>query len=84
MKETKAQQQLPLSKPNLIMLAIGLVVIFIGFFLMMGKSSGVEFNPDIFSFRRITLAPMVSLAGFLFVIVAILWKPKIETVEDKK
>jgi hypothetical protein len=34
------------------------------------------FNPDIFSFRRITLAPMISLFGFLFIIVAILYQPK--------
>jgi len=78
MKESKAQQQLALSKQNLILLAIGVLVIFIGFALMMGSSSGVEYNPDIFSFRRITLAPMVILGGFLFVIFAILWKPKIE------
>ena len=74
MKENKEKVQLALGKQNLIMLAIGSAAIFIGFVLMLGSSSGVEFNPDIFSFRRITLAPMVSLSGFMFVIVAILWK----------
>ena len=84
MKESKTQQQLALGKQNLIFLAIGVLVIFIGFALMMGSSSGVEFNPDIFSSRRITLAPMVILGGFLFVIFAILWKTKTKNEEDKK
>jgi hypothetical protein len=39
-----------------------------------------EFNPDIFSFRRITLAPIIVLAGFIFEIWAIMKKPK-ETEE---
>ena len=44
---------------------------------MVGAPSGAtEFNPDIFSFRRITLAPMIALFGFVVMIVAILYKPK--------
>ena len=84
MKEKESKVQLALGKQNLIMLAISTLVIFVGFALMLGSSSGVEFNPEIFSFRRITLAPMVSLAGFLFVIVAILWKPKTKEEADEK
>jgi hypothetical protein len=65
-----------LEKINLILIALGFVVIVIGFLLMTGSTTGTEFNPDIFSVRRITIGPMISLAGFLFVIVAILYKPK--------
>jgi uncharacterized membrane protein len=65
-----------LGKINLILIAIGFVIIVLGFFLMGGSTTGVEYNPDIFSVRRITVAPMVSLFGFVFIIFAILFKPK--------
>jgi hypothetical protein len=65
-----------LQKINLLLVALGFAVIVIGFVLMTGSSTGTEFNPDIFSVRRITIGPMISLAGFLFVVFAILYKPK--------
>jgi hypothetical protein len=44
---------------------------------MVGAPSGAnEFNPDIFSIRRITVGPMIALFGFLLMIVAILYKPR--------
>jgi len=54
--------------------------IMIGFLLMMGGKSDDPnvFNPEIFSFRRITLAPIVVLFGFVFEIWAIMKKPKTE------
>lgn len=65
------------SKTNYIMLAIGFAIVVLGFILMGGASTTEEaFNPDIFSTRRIVVAPMVCLVGFLFVVVAILWKSK--------
>ncbi len=69
-------KNLTLSKTNLILIAVGFIIIVLGFALMTGSQTVVEYNPDIFSFRRITVAPMVSLFGFLFVIFAILYKPK--------
>ncbi len=53
-------------------------MILLGFILMMGGGSDSpdEFNYDIFSFRRITLAPIVVLGGFGFVFWAIMRKPK--------
>lgn len=64
-----------LSKINLILIAISFAIIVIGFALMTGAPSGAtEYNPDIFSFRRITVGPMVALFGFVFMVVAILWK----------
>jgi membrane-bound ClpP family serine protease len=67
-------------KENLKLLVIGFVIIVIGFVLMTGGKSNnpAVFNPEIFSFRRITLAPMVVLFGFLFEIYAIMKKPKSE------
>lgn len=66
-----------LPKINLILIAVSLVVIIIGFALMTGEPSGAtEYNPDIFSVRRITIGPMTALAGFVLMIVAILWKGK--------
>lgn len=68
-------KQLP--KFNTILIAVCVFVIVIGFALMAGEPSGAtEYNPDIFSFRRITLGPMISLAGFVLMIVAILFPKK--------
>lgn len=62
---------------NAILIAISLVIVIVGFALMVGEPSGaVEFNPDIFSLRRITVGPMVALFGFVMMIVAILYKPR--------
>ena len=69
-----------LGKENLKLLVIGFVIIVVGFILMMGGKSNDPsvFNPKIFSFRRITLAPMVVLFGFVFEIYAIMKRPKAE------
>lgn len=62
---------------NAILIAISLVIVVVGFAFMVGEPSGAaEFNPDIFSFRRITIGPMVALFGFVMMIVAILYKPR--------
>ena len=68
----------PLQKENYILLIIGFVIIMIGFLLMMGGKSDDPnvFNPEIFNFRRITLAPILVLFGFVFEIWAIMKKPK--------
>ena len=66
-----------MNKINYILIAVAVAVIIIGFVLMTGSpSTATEYNPDIFSFRRITLAPIVCLIGFLLVIVGIVYKPK--------
>ncbi|MHB9056116.1 MAG: DUF3098 domain-containing protein [Paludibacteraceae bacterium] len=64
-----------LSKINYILIAVAFLVIILGFLLMTGKPSGVEFNPDIFSKRRIVVGPMVSFFGFICMIFAIMYKP---------
>ncbi len=64
-------------KINAILVAISVVIIVIGFALMAGEPSGAtEYNPDIFSTRRITVGPMIALFGFLSTIVAVLYKQK--------
>ena len=66
-----------MNKINYILIAVAVAVIIIGFVLMTGSpSTATEYNPDIFSFRRITLAPIVCLIGFLLVIVGLMYKPK--------
>ncbi len=65
-----------LGKINLILIAIGFAIIVLGFILMTGSTTEVEFNPDIFSTRRITVGPMISFFGFIFIVFAILFKPK--------
>ncbi|MFC2580037.1 MAG: DUF3098 domain-containing protein, partial [Bacteroidota bacterium] len=66
-----------MNKINYILIAVAVAVIIIGFVLMTGSpSTATEYNPDIFSFRRITLAPIVCLIGFLLVIVGIMYRPK--------
>ena len=68
-------KQLP--KFNAILIAVCVLVIVVGFALMTGEPSGAtEYNPDIFSFRRITLGPMIALAGFVLMIIAILFPRK--------
>jgi fumarate reductase subunit D len=68
------------SKENYVLLVIGFVIIVLGFLLMVGGGSDdpTVFNEEIFSFRRITLAPVVVLIGFVFEIWAIMKKPKEE------
>ena len=76
-KENEPRFQFALSKENYILLAIGFVIILVGFLLMMGGRSEDPnvFNEGIFSFRRITLAPLVVLVGFIFEIYAIMKRP---------
>ncbi len=64
-------------KMNFIWLAAGMAVVIIGFLLMTGPSSTPDhFEPDIFSVRRIKVAPLICLAGFVSIIYAVVRKPK--------
>lgn len=56
-------------------LSAAIILIAIGYLLMAGSgSTGQQFNPDIFSTRRIVVAPMLCLAGYLLIIVGIIKK----------
>ena len=62
---------------NFILLAVGMVIVIIGFILMSGSSSSLEaYNPDIFSARRIKVAPVVCFIGFVSMIYAVVHKSK--------
>lgn len=64
-------------KTNFILLGVGMAIIIIGFLLMTGPGSTEGyFEPDIFSARRIKVAPVISLFGFVFMIYGIVRKPK--------
>lgn len=71
-------------KENFILIAIAVVFIIIGFVLMSGggATDDVSFNPEIFSKRRIVVAPIVTVFGFALVVVGILKKPKDSSVTD--
>ena len=64
-------------KMNFILLAVGMLIVVIGFLLMTGPgSSDTVYEPDIFSVRRTKVAPIVCLIGFVSMIYAVVRKPK--------
>ena len=64
-------------RTNFILLAIGMAIVVIGFILMAGVGSSQEaYNPEIFSARRIKVAPLVCLFGFVSMIYAVVHKSK--------
>ena len=63
--------RMPLTRRNYILLAVGFAVILLGFVLMAGGGSD-EFNYAMFSWRRITLAPILVIGGFVIEIYAIM------------
>jgi hypothetical protein len=75
-EEIKDNPGFALGHENYKLMAIGFGIIIVGFILMMGGKSNDPnvFNPAIFSFRRITLAPLVLLAGYILEIYAIMKK----------
>lgn len=77
-KDKTSETGFALGKENYKLMAIGFAAIVVGFILMVGGGSEDPdvFNPEIFNFRRIVLAPLLLLFGFLFQIYAILKKPK--------
>lgn len=66
-------------KGNFLWMAIGGVVVLLGILLMTGgKSTDPNFFSDneVYSFRRITIAPLLIIAGFVIEVYAIMKKPK--------
>jgi len=64
-------------KTNFILLAVSMVIVVVGFLLMTGPAStDATYEPDIFSVRRIKVAPVVCLIGFVSMIYAVIRKPK--------
>lgn len=70
-------------KVNFILLAVGMMIVIIGFLLMSGGgSTETSYNPDIFSVRRIKVAPVVCFIGFVSMIYAIVRRPKDQHTEE--
>lgn len=73
------------NRKNFLIMIIGIALIALGFFLMGGADANTRpdgtyeptyWNQDIFSWRRIRLAPSIIVLGFLVEIVAIMYQPK--------
>lgn len=77
-KTTEETAGFALDKENYKLLAIGFAIIVLGFILLSGGGSDDPnvFSEDIFSFRRLTIAPVILLIGFSFEIYAIMKKPQ--------
>ena len=77
-EKTEDQKVMPFGKQNYIILLIGIALIALGFILMIGGGSTDPdvFNEKMFNFQRLTLAPILVLAGFVVEIVAIFWRKK--------
>lgn len=80
-KNSKIEQEdkvMPFGRDNYLWVIIGLIFLLVGFLLMIGGGSDNPdvFNEAIFSFRRITLAPILVLMGFGIEFYAIMKKPK--------
>lgn len=73
-----ARKDFAFGKENFILIASAVVVIILGFILMSGGGSAdpAGFNPEIFSTRRIVVAPVVTVIGFVLMIVGILKNSK--------
>ncbi|MBQ3325040.1 MAG: DUF3098 domain-containing protein [Muribaculaceae bacterium] len=68
---------MPLGKMNYIMIAVCVLLIAVGFFLMSGSSNeGATFNNDVFNSTRTVVAPFITFLGFILMVPAILFKGK--------
>ena len=77
-KETNQAKEFAFNRQNYILLFVSLGLIALGFLLMIGGKSEnpQEFNTAIFNFQRLTLAPILILAGYVVAIFAIMKRPK--------
>lgn len=78
MPDKLPEKEFAFHKQNYTLLLIGIVIVILGFFLMSGGGSEdpTQFSEEIFSTRRITIAPIVVLIGYGFVMYAIMKRPK--------
>lgn len=75
--QKESEDTMPLLPINFRLMAIAGVMIVVGFLLMLGGSSDWgNFNPDIFSTRRIVVGPTIAFLGFIFMGVAIMFSKK--------
>ncbi len=77
-KKEEKPVQFAFNSTNFKILIVGLVILMAGFLLMIGGGSD---DPDVFSdaifgFRRLTLAPILIITGYIIEIFAIMYRPK--------
>ena len=79
------KRNLAFTRINYILLVVGMAIVVLGFLLMSGSgSTDTAYNPDIFSARRIKVAPVICLLGFVSMIYAVVRRPKTDKlVEDE-
>lgn len=81
--ECMDKRKLAFGRMNFILIAAGMAAVVAGFLLMAGPSSSPEmYEPDIFSVRRVKVAPLVCLLGFLFMIYGVVKKPSDTNARD--
>lgn len=85
------KKNLAFDKVNFILLAVGMLIVIIGFVVMSGsESTDTYFDPAVLDARRIKVAPVICLVGFVSMIYAVIRKPKDHVAaphldkEDKK
>ena len=78
-----AKRDFAFGKENFMLIAIAVVCIVFGFILMSGGGSGDStFNAEIFSARRVVVAPVVTVIGFIVMIFGILKNSKEEKAAE--
>ncbi len=77
-KESKQVVDFPFGRENYMWMIVGIALIFLGFVLMSGGGSEdpAVWDPAVLSPRRITIAPIVVMAGFIVEVYAIVKKSK--------
>jgi len=77
-KDIKPVFDFAFGKENYILMLIGVAVIFLGFVLMTGGGTDdpAVWNPEVFSARRVTVAPLLVVLGFVIEVFAVIRKPK--------
>ncbi len=79
------KKNLALGKTNFILIAVGMLIVIIGFILMSGGcSTETMFDASIFNARRIKVAPIICFIGFISIVYAVVRKPADNKVEEKK
>ncbi len=73
----KGKVSYPLGKLNFILMAICLLLIIIGFWLMTGDANvGDKFNENLFESSRVTTGPIIAFLGFVLMAFAIIYRKK--------
>ena len=78
MEENNNNIQLPFGKINYILMGVGIIILALGYILLSGGGSDDpnQFNPAMFDNRRLYLAPILIVVGFIIEIAAIMYKKR--------